>query len=151
MDNIFENPPSSSDIFGSLNVESLDAESLDVESIAHTNGMGGTDTDFENILDIMTSPSVLNSNLDKEVGNTLYMDNLQLIKKVEIMLGNKEIDEATVKKDTIKYVNSKLAMRTLNISMEYKRISGENRLTNICLIINHLMVLYKKCFLKKKI
>ena len=90
-------------------------------------GSAGNDSDILNVIDTMTSPSVLNSKLDKEVGNTIYMDTLQLIQKVEVMLGNTKSPSEINKKEAIQFINSKLAMRTLNMAMEYKRLLGETQ------------------------
>jgi hypothetical protein len=80
-----------------------------------------------NILETMTSPSVLNSNLDKEVCNNFYMNTLYLIQKAEIMLGNKNQSYDINKKETIQFINSNIAMQALNVAMEYKKLLGENQ------------------------
>ena len=66
-ESIFENSLPSTNIFDSLNGFDMFDESV------------GNNHDILNVIDTMTAPSVLNSKLDKEVGNTIYMDTLQLI------------------------------------------------------------------------
>jgi hypothetical protein len=114
-ESIFENPLQSTTTF-----DSLDGFDMFDESV-------GNDNDILNVIDTMTSPSVLNSKLDKEVGNTMYMDTLQLIQKVEVMLGNTKSPSEINKKEAIQFINSKLAMKTLNMAMEYKRLLGETQ------------------------
>lgn len=79
------------------------------------------------VVDVMTSPCVLNSKMDKEIGNTIYMDTLELIQKVEILLGNKKHPYEINNQNAIEFINARLAMRTLNMAMEYKRLLGENQ------------------------
>jgi hypothetical protein len=80
-----------------------------------------------NVVDVMTSPCVLNSKMDKETGNTIYMDTLKLIQQVEILLGNKKHSSEINNQNAIEFINARLAMRTLNMAMEYKRLLGENQ------------------------
>ena len=112
---IFENSLQSTTTVDSLNGFEMFDESV------------GNDNDILNVIDTMTSPSVLNSKLDKEVGNTIYMDTLQLIQKVEVMLGNTKSPHEINKKEAIQFINAKLAIRTLNMAMEYKRLLGETQ------------------------
>ena len=80
-----------------------------------------------NVINAMTSPSVLNSKMDKETGNKIYMDTLKLIQQVEILLGNKKTPSEINNENAIEFINARLAMRTLNMAMEYKRLLGENQ------------------------
>lgn len=80
-----------------------------------------------NVIDVMTSPSILNSKMDKETGNTIYMDTLKLIQQVEILLGNKKHSSEINNQNAIEFINARLAIRTLNMAMEYKRLLGENQ------------------------
>lgn len=130
--NPFENMDNIDNIFNTTNDEPFpwDTPENPFESITAIDGttspiIFGEET--TSVLEAMTSPGILNSKLDKEVGNNIYMDTLKLIQKVEILLGNTKTSYEINKKEAIKFINSRIAMRALSISMEYKRLLGENQ------------------------
>ena len=65
--------------------------------------------------------------MDIEVGNNIYMDSLLLIQKAEILLGNRRQAPEINKKEAIQFLDSSIAIRMLNMAMEYKRLLGENQ------------------------
>ena len=130
--NPFENMDNIDNIFNTTNDEpfSWDTSENPFENITPIDGatipiIFGEET--TSVVEAMTSPGILNSKLDKDVGNNIYMDTLKLIQRVEVMLGNTKTSYEINKKEAIKFINPKIAMRALSISMEYKRLLGENQ------------------------
>jgi len=123
--NPFENMDNIDNIFNNANDDPFpwDTSENPFENITPIDGatipiIFGEET--TSVLEAMTSPGILNSKLDKEVGNTIYMDTLKLIQRVEVMLGNTKTSYEINKKEAIKFINPKIAMRALAVSMEYK-------------------------------